>query len=207
MKTLSILSQKGGTGKTTIAVNLSVAGQMAGEKTALVDLDDQASAMIWWDLREDKNAPVAISAHAIRLPQILHELKRDGITLAILDTKGKQDPSIINIAEASDMALIPCRESVLDISAIQSTISAGENAQTPMRILFNAIKPRSATFYQSKKAVMGYDVPITPIALTDLNAFSRSLLDGESVLEFEPDGKAAREIRALYQYVAKEMGV
>ena len=54
---------------------------------------------------------------------------------------------------------------------------------------------------------MGYDVPITPIALTDLTAFSRSLLDGESVLEFEPDGKAAREIRALYRYVAKEMGV
>ena len=207
MKTLSVLSQKGGTGKTTVAVNLSVAAARAGEKVALVDLDDQASAMIWWDLREAKDAPVAISAHAIRLPQILHELKRDGITLAILDTKGKQDPSIVNVADASDMALIPCRESILDLSAIASTIDAGRNGHVPMRILFNAIKPRSATFYQSKKALRGYDVPLTPVALTDLNAFSRSLLDGESVLEFEPTGKAAREVRALYRYIAREMGV
>ena len=207
MKTLSILSQKGGTGKTTVAVNLSVAAALTGESVALVDLDDQASAMIWWDLRADKDAPVAISAHAIRLPQILHELKQDGITLAILDTKGKQDPSITHIAEASDLALIPCRESVLDLAAIKSTIDAGRSGHVPMRILFNAIKPRSATFYQSKKALMGYDMPLTPMVLTDLNAFSRSLLDGEGVLEFEPDGKAAREVRALYRYIAKEMGV
>ena len=70
MKTLAILSRKGGTGKTTLAVHLAVAAEKAGLTTAVIDLDPQASATKWADTR-DVDSPVVISAHAIGLPSPL----------------------------------------------------------------------------------------------------------------------------------------
>ena len=85
MKTLAILSRKGGTGKTTLAVHLAVAAEQAGHTTTIIDLDPQASAAKWGDTR-DADSPVVISAHSSRLPEILHTAEQSGATLAILDT-------------------------------------------------------------------------------------------------------------------------
>ena len=85
MNTLAVLSRKGGTGKTTLTVNLSVAAQLAGHRVAIVDLDSQASASEWSDWRETET-PEVISVHSARLPQELHKLKQQGITFALLDT-------------------------------------------------------------------------------------------------------------------------
>ena len=74
MKTLAVLSRKGGTGKTTLAVNLSIAAERAGHKVAIVDLDSQASASEWNDWREAKT-PEVVSVHSARLPQELHRLQ------------------------------------------------------------------------------------------------------------------------------------
>ena len=63
MKTLAILSRKGGTGKTTLATNLAVAAVMAGHTTVLLDLDPQSSAAKWGDRREQES-PTVISTHA-----------------------------------------------------------------------------------------------------------------------------------------------
>ena len=85
MKTLAILSRKGGTGKTTLAVNLAVAAESAGHRAAIIDLDSQASASEWSDWRE-ADTPAVISVHSARLPQALHTLQQDGVTFTILDT-------------------------------------------------------------------------------------------------------------------------
>ena len=97
MKTLAVLSRKGGTGKTTLGVNLSVAAEQAGHKVAIVDLDSQASASEWSDWREAQT-PMVVSIHSARLPQELHRLRQDGITFAILDTP----PKIEDIAAETD---------------------------------------------------------------------------------------------------------
>ena len=83
MKTIAVLSRKGGTGKTTLAIHLSVAAEQAGHTTALIDLDPQASATSWRDIRENKT-PAVISAHASRLSQILHLAKENGQPLQLL---------------------------------------------------------------------------------------------------------------------------
>ena len=75
MKTLAILSQKGGTGKTTLAINLSVAAARELDcPVTLIDLDPQASAASWSDSRED-TSPAVISAQANRLPQLIAAAK------------------------------------------------------------------------------------------------------------------------------------
>ena len=70
MKTIAVISQKGGAGKTTIALNLAVAAVRSGHQSAVIDIDPQASAKCWHDLRQDE-APVVVSVQAARLPEIL----------------------------------------------------------------------------------------------------------------------------------------
>lgn len=52
MKTIALVSQKGGVGKTTLATGLAVAAHQAGLSAAIFDLDPQASAAFWKDTRE-----------------------------------------------------------------------------------------------------------------------------------------------------------
>ena len=89
MKTVAIISQKGGTGKTTVAVHLSVEATRAGHKVALIDLDPQASATKW-SITRSADAPIAVSAHAVMLRQELYKAEQAGVDLAIIDTPPNQ---------------------------------------------------------------------------------------------------------------------
>ena len=206
MKTLAVLSQKGGTGKTTIAVHLAVEASRAGHTVALIDLDPQASAAKWSDTRSD-DTPIVISAHATRLRQVLHTAEQGGVDFAIIDTSPNTDPTGLNPAEVANLALIPSRDARFDLEAIGSTIRLGKMAGVPMRVVFNAVRARSSMLSKSKKAVEVYGVPTAPCVLGDRVAFSHAVVDGKTAQEFEPKGKASNEVRALYRYVIKEMEV
>lgn len=206
MKTLAILSQKGGTGKTNTAVNLAVAAQRAGHTSCLIDLDPQASASKWGDRREG-DTPDVYSAHASRLKETLYSAEQNGTTLTIIDTAPSTDPSLLTVAKSSDLVLIPCRPGMFDSEAIQSTILVAEMAQVPVRILFNAVRSNSSLIDEAKSAVEVYGVPCVPCTLGDRVDFARSVIYGMNVQEYEPSGKAASEVNALYKYIAKELEV
>lgn len=216
MKTIAIISQKGGTGKTTVAVHLSVEAQRHGHTVALIDLDPQASATKWSDSRTD-NSPVAISAHAIRLKQELYNAEKEGVDFAIIDTPPNTNPFPMEVTRTTecfaDLAIIPIKDSRFDVEAIASTIQFGIDAELPMRILFNSIKARSADLQPAQKGVAEYGVPIVPCVLHDRVAFSRSVMMGLDVHEWERihdkkrEYKGSKEVQALYEYVATEMEI
>ena len=206
MKKIVVMSQKGGVGKTTGTINLSVAASQAGHNVAVIDLDPQASATRWSDNRTD-DAPIVVSAHAIRLPEVLHAAEADGITLVIIDTPPSKDPDIVDVARVADIALIPCRPSGFDLDAIRSTINVGMTARVPMRILFNAVRSQGSRYYDAKKAVSPYGVETLPCFLGNRVAFEDSILNGQSVLEYEPTGKASREVNVLYNQIMDVMEV
>jgi chromosome partitioning protein len=206
MKTLAVLSQKGGTGKTTIAVHLAVEASRNGKTVALIDLDPQASAAKWSDTRSE-DTPIVISAHATRLPQVLHTAEQGGVDLAIIDTSPNTDPTALNAAQVANLALIPSRDARFDLEAIGSTIQIGKMAGVEMRVVFNAVRSRSSMIYKAKRAVQVYGVPTAPCVLGDRVAFAHAVVDGKTAQEFEPRGKASGEVHALYRYVMKEMEV
>ena len=205
MNTLAILSRKGGTGKTTLAVNLSVAAERAGHKVAIIDLDSQASASEWSDWREVSETPEVISVHSARLPQELHRLKQHGVTFAILDTPPKIEDIALDAAKAADMAMIPCKPSAFDLKAIEKTILVGNMAKCPMRIVFNAVRARSSMLHPAKRAVQVYDVEVAPCVIGDRIVFSHSVIEGLGVIEYDAKGKASIEIQALFRYISKQM--
>ena len=204
MKTLAVLSRKGGTGKTTLTVNLAVAAERAGHKVAIVDLDSQASASEWGDWREAET-PEVISVHSARLPQALYKLKQQGVTLALLDTPPKIEDIALDAAKVADMAIIPCKLGAFDLKAIEKTILVGNMAKCSMRLVFNAVRARSSMLHPAKRAVQVYEVNVAPCVIGDRVVFSHSVIEGLGVMEYEPKGKASIEIQALFRYISKEL--
>ena len=129
MKTVAILSRKGGAGKTTLAVHVGVAAEQAGIVTAIFDLDPQASAAVWGDNRGE--APDVVPAQAPRLAALLAAARGQGAKLALLDTAPHADGIAADAAALADLVLIPCRPSSFDLAAIGSTVRLAQAAGKP----------------------------------------------------------------------------
>ena len=206
MKTLAIISRKGGTGKSTLAVHLAVAVEEAGRMTVPVDLDPQGSAIRWSDARGE-DSPMVISAHSTRVEQVLHSAEQNGADFAILDTSPYAESAALDAVKASNFALVPCRPSIFDLQAVELTVQLANIAQVETRVVFNAVPSRGDRVDQAREAIGIYNVPCAPCVIGNRVSFSDALVNGRTVQEFDPMSKASNEIRALYKYVSKEMGV
>ena len=130
-----------------------------------------------------------------------------GATLAILDTAPHTEAAALDAANAAEMALIPCKPALIDLQAITSTINVIRLANVPARIVFNAVPSRGDRVEQAREAVKVFDVPCAPCNVGDRVAFIDSYNAGLTAQEYEPRGKASREISDLYTYISAEMGV
>lgn len=206
MKTIAIISQKGGAGKTTIALHLAVAAELAGKPTAVIDLDPQASASRWGDSRE-RETPAIVSAVASRLPKVLEAAREANAKLAIIDTAPHSESAALAAARAADLVVIPCRPAILDLRALSNTVDLVKLAQAKALIVLNTVPPRGSQADEAAAALSVYEMPISPIRLGQRTAFMHSLTAGQTAQEYEPHGKAAHEIQQLYQYVCKQVNM
>jgi chromosome partitioning protein len=207
MKVLAILSQKGGAGKTTLALNLAMQAETEGKTAAIVDLDPQASATGWGDNREDES-PAVVSAQAARLGHVLEAARNGGAHLTIIDSAPHSESTALAAARAADYVLIPCRPGILDLRAISDTIDIVRLAKTPVAVVLNAVPPRGQSIaMEAEQAIASYDVPVVPVHIGHRAAFVHSLTAGQTVQDYEPDGKAAREIKQLHKWLWKQLSM
>ena len=204
MHVISVISQKGGAGKTTIALHLAVAAAMEGRNAAVIDLDPQASAAKWAD-RRAAEVPVVLSAHASRLPQEMKRVRDSGGEVLILDTAPHSDSAALEAARVSDLILIPCRPAILDMEAITNTLHLVKTTGKPIFVVMNAVAPQGNEAHEAAEAIAGFDVSVSPVRLVNRIAFSRSLLAGQTAQEFEPDGKAAAECSSLHKFMCAHL--
>ena len=142
MHTIAILSQKGGTGKTTPTLHLAVASERAGQAAAVIDLDPQASAAGWKDTRPG-DTPVVVPVPSSRLPQALEAARGGGAAITFIDTAPHATEAALAAAEAADLVLIPCRAGILDLRAIGTTARAIKLSSKPAYVILNAMPPRA----------------------------------------------------------------
>jgi chromosome partitioning protein len=206
MKTLAINSQKGGAGKTTVALNLASAVEAAGEVAVVVDLDPQASAKGWHDHRQT-DTPVVISAQAARLQDVLVTAQQHGANVCIIDTAPHSEQAALTAARIADLVLIPCRPGILDLRGISASVDLVQLAKRPALIVLNAVPPRGPLGDQAEEAVRSYGIPVASTRLFHRAAYYHSLTGGQTVLEYEPDGSAAEEVRALYEEIRNHAGM
>jgi chromosome partitioning protein len=196
MQVLTLLSQKGGTGKTTIALHLAVAAERDGKASAVIDLDPQQSAVLWADTRESET-PAVVSAQPVRLPQVLATAREHNAVFAVIDTAPHSESAALAAARAADFCLIPCRAAILDLKAIGTSIDVARLAKKPFAVLLNAIPPRGSLPADAAEAVREYGVDLVPMFLGHRAAYVHALTAGKTAQEYEPHGKAAEEIAKL----------
>lgn len=208
MKTIAILSQKGGAGKSTFAVHLAVAGEDAGHLTAVLDLDPQATATQWGDSRA-KDGPTVMMAHAPRLPAILQTAASNGVTLAILDTPAGAQSDALTAAEVADVILIPCRPGIFDLRAIGKTVQIARLANKPAAIVLNSVTPNAPKLLrEAVEAARTHGIEVAPVHLCHRSAFRHSAVTGQTAQEYETKGGGAtEEVRQLYEWVCQFGGI
>lgn len=197
---VAVLSQKGGAGKTTVAINLAINAWLQGKQVAILDIDPQASASVWADLRE-KDGPVTVSLPAVRLNKAIATASENGADLVIIDSAPFSESSTIAAARAADFVVIPCRPSIFDVKAIGTTIDLVAAVKTKMGIALNGVKSKSLDIDARKAIKTEFDCPVASVTLWNRVDYIRCLLDGQGVSEYDPEGKAANEIRLLYRWV------
>ena len=199
MYPLTLIAQKGGTGKTTLAINLSVAAEIGGWRTAILDLDPQASASGWGDQRE-RDGPAVVPVPASRLEAALETSRRHGVDLAVIDTAPHSEASALAAARAADLALVPLRPGILDLRALGTTAEICALARARTAVALNATPHRGPLADQAAEAIAESGLDIAPCRIGARIAFQHSITRGLGVVEHEPDGKAAAEIRALWRW-------
>lgn len=203
MKTIAIISQKGGAGKTTIAVHLAVAAERQGYNTAIFDLDPQASAASWADKRAD-STPVVVSAQAARLPNLLDQAADQSADIVLIDSAPNADAASLAAARAADLILIPCRPAAFDLNAIGTTLNLAAVAGKPAWVLLNAVPPQGRLGTEAADALKAGGIKVATPMLHQLVAFSHSVNDGRTAQEYDAKSKAALEVQSLFQWLCKQ---
>lgn len=202
MFTISIIGQKGGTGKTTTALGLAVAAARDGKAVAVIDLDPQASASNWKDRRSEDN-PAVVSAQSSRLRQTIEIAKTSGADLVIIDTAGRSDDSALNAARVADVVLIPTRPAMIEVEALAAARDILQTAGSPPAfVLLNGVHPQASKQAEEARQMIGavFGMAVCPVHLSHRNAYSEALTSGRTAQELDPDGKAAGELERLYKF-------
>jgi chromosome partitioning protein len=202
MQTIALVSQKGGAGKTTLALHLAVEAAQRGQRTLLIDLDPQASTARWADRRKGQEVDIDVAnEQSARLDAALAAASREGYDLAVIDTAPNADQTALRAARAADVVLVPCRPSILDLDAIAATLELCMIAKASARVVLNAAPIRSRVVSEAIEAVNKLGGVVCPAIVRERVAFRHALVDGRIAQEYEPGGPAAQEIVALFDAV------
>lgn len=199
MKVLAILSQKGGVGKTTLATCLAVAAEQDGKTSVIFDLDPQATASFWKDTRQTLT-PAVVSIQPVRIASMLKSAAEAGTDIAIIDGAAIARDVAYEAAKASDFVLIPTRTAVFDTMSMLSTMEIVRQQHKPFSIVLTFVPPIGRETTDAIEAVSELNSEICPVHIGNRKAYFRAQSKGMAVQEYEQGGKAANEIKKLYEY-------
>jgi chromosome partitioning protein len=208
MQTIAIVSQKGGAGKTTLAVNL--AAEAARSCVSLIiDTDPQATASRWSQWRGGGDPEVVDCGAPSLLAGKLTKAAELGADLAVIDTPPHADAMARQAARLADLLLIPCRPRAFDLAAIEATAELVRSSRKPAFVVFNAGPPRAPHIYREAANLIGgeFGLEIAPVVLPERAAFHHSAAAGLTAPEHDAQGKAAEEIRALWAWARGQLSV
>jgi chromosome partitioning protein len=207
MFVVAIVGQKGGSGKTTLAINLAVAAALDGKTAVVIDLDPQANATNWKDRRAADN-PAVVSAPPSRLQNTLEAAASHGADFVVIDNPGKADSGAISAASFADLVYVPVTPQMFHLETLPGVHRLLQAAQhsAPAYIVLNGIHPSATVQAEKAKEVIGnaYPIPVCPVHLSHLDVFGTSADQGMSPLELNPTGRAASEIQQLYKFTCAQ---
>jgi chromosome partitioning protein len=196
MKIIVVASRKGGVGKTTLAGHLAVMASNGGKTVVMFDEDPQHSLTEWFNSRK---AEQPLLADLDNLEGIRASGEAD---LAIIDTPPSHDTG--KLLRQADLVVIPVRASAHDLRAVSATVDLVRDARKPMVFVINAVTPRSRLAGEAAIELSQHGT-VAPVQLGARQDYVVSMADGRTVLESDPQGRSADEIRRLWDYLARRL--
>jgi chromosome partitioning protein len=201
MQVLAFASQKGGSGKTTMAGHVAVQAELAGAgPVAVVDTDPQGSLSQWWNERQS-DTPLFARTSVAQLSADLDRMRSLGIKLLIIDTPPAITSTIGHVIRISDLVVIPTRPSPHDLRAAGATVELVEGQGKPLVFVMNAATPRARITSEAVFALSQHGT-LAPTIVHHRTDFAASMIDGRTVMELAGSTRSAGEIKALWEYLA-----
>jgi chromosome partitioning protein len=210
MQTIVLATQKGGSGKSTIAIALALAAQEAGHTVRVIETDQQGTLSNWQRRRGSARPLVEAVYNAREIESRLQSLALAGVTLAIIDTSGGITAATTEAVRYCDLCMIPARPSIVDIEASAATIELVRAWRKPFAFILNQTPTRSqrnsgAADAIGEAAARDLDDVLARPFIVMRNDHQDALAAGLAVSELSPFGKSADEIRDLWRWVEMRM--
>ena len=207
MPVIALAGNKGGAGKTTLTVNLSVGLGRLG-RVVILDTDPQGSSAQWRSIGDDDMLPTVISATENLVEQV-RNLEQDNDYVVVDCPPSVQAPQTLAILQVSDVALIPVQPSPFDLWAsihIENAVMQARDSNPALQALLviNQLEPRTTLSQLMREALAEIEVPVAATAIRRRAAYRVSALEGRSVYGMGKRGAdAAAELNQLIQEVIR----
>jgi chromosome partitioning protein len=211
-KLIAILNQKGGCGKTTIAMNLAASFTVLGHSSVVLDADPQQSATLW--AQQSNTLPFKV--HAIDMETGARKVKSSiqtltgNVDIAILDLPPELKEPAMLACILADIVIIPVKPSPLDLWAGRAAVELAKDAQElrhqnqpAMVLLPSCVKTGTRMAKDINTALSKIGEQIAPVHITERVALAECAMLGETIYSYDHDNPACQEFTELAQFIAK----
>lgn len=200
MHIVSIFNQKGGSGKTTLAENLAVAATRYGLRSAVLDMDPQATATAWYRRRPAGSLPPVVAVPGASLQRAIEGARNDGYDLVLIDSPPSVSAATSEIIRSGDLVLVPVRPLRADKDALPDTLRLVRATGRPFAFVLSDCPQRAPEIESSRIELLAHGRPVLG-PIHNWRAIWRAVEQGQAVAEYEPNGIPAQEMQAIYQSV------
>lgn len=204
MRIIVLASQKGGSGKTTLAGHLAVQAELSGAgPVALIDTDPQGSLAKWWNARAAET-PAFVAARFDGLQSDLEALREQGFKMVFIDTPPAVTKAISHVVSFADLVVMPTRPSPHDLRAIGATVEIADAHNKAMVFVINAATARAKITAEAAVALSQHGT-VAPVMLSHRVDFAASMTDGRTVMEYAAKGASSKEVSDLWSYLSSRL--
>jgi chromosome partitioning protein len=203
MYIIAVVAEKGGVGKTTLALDLAVTASKNGHTVAVMDVDPQATASKWTDRRENEH-PWVVPTHSARLAAAIEQAKRQGVDFVVIDTPPHSATDAAEAARRADVVLTPIEPHLFALETVSKLADLLKVAGNPVAFFVVNKAPvqgsegTSAADFIRKQ---GFDVCPVIVHLRAAHRHAGNI--GKVAAEYEADSKAAQETLRVYEYTVQ----
>lgn len=198
---ITIAQQKGGAGKTTLAIHLALAWTAAGQRVAAIDIDPQASLSTWFRLRHERlgSTDAGIEVAAVTGWRVTAEVERQSRShdIVLIDSPPHAETEARIAMRPARLVLVPVQPSPMDLWATKPTLDLARAEKVPALLVLNRVPARANLTAAMIEALTALDVSLAEPRIGNRVAFAAALAEGQGILEYDRTSAAAEEIKAL----------